>query len=112
MRFGIFQPYKLAVRLVLTGVWGFLGVAILAVGTTNPEPNHPFGLLLLGCGLASSGALAVLALLNSVFWERLIDPDAEARKARIHLRGLVVLGLAGAVMIAAAVVRLVRGYPG
>lgn len=107
MRPRLFQPYRLQVRLTLWMVWATLAVAIIWVGSQSPEPNHPVGLLLLGLGLAGSGALALLTLLSRFVWERLVDPDFDLREARTHFYWLLPLGLLGAVMIGSAVVRLI-----
>lgn len=106
MRLGIYQPFKLQVHLALWLLWAAIALGVIAAGSRSEEPNHPVGLLLLGLGLAGPGGLALLALLSRDLWERLADPEYDARKARIHFRGLVALGLVGIVMMGSALSRL------
>ena len=106
MRPKLFQPFRLPVRLSIWLAWAVIALGVITVGSQSPEPNHPVGLLLLGLGLAGSGALAVLALASAALWGRLIDPAFEARTARAHLYWVVGLGAVGAVLMGFALNRL------
>ena len=106
VRLGIYQPFNLQVNLALWLLWAVIALGVIAVGSQSEQSNHPVGLLLLGLGLAGPGVLALLALLSEALWNRLVDPEYDADKARSHFRGLVALGLAGAVMVGFAVSRL------
>lgn len=108
MRFGLYQPFNLTVRLVLWLLWALISVSVIAVGSRSPEPNHPVGLLLLGLGLAGPGVLALLTLLSSSMWERLVDldEDQDVRQAKARINGLVALGLVGFLMLWSALDRL------
>lgn len=108
MRFGLYQPFNLTVRLVLWLLWALIAVSVIAVGSRSPEPNHPVGLLLLGLGLFTPGLLALLTLLSSSLWERLMDLDEEQdlQDARRRAWGLVALGAVGLVMLGVALQRL------
>lgn len=105
-RLRIYQPFKLPVRVTLWAVWALIAIGVITIGSRSPEPNHPLGLLLLGSGLAASGVLAALPLLSSALWERLVEPDFDARTAKRHFYGLLALGAIGAVMVGVAVGRL------
>lgn len=105
-RIRIYQPFKFPVRVTLWAVWALIAVGVITIGSRSPEPNHPLGLLLLGAGLASSGILAALALLSPALRERLVEPEFDARHARFHFYGLLVLGVVGLVMVGFAVNRL------
>lgn len=106
MRPKLFQPFRLPVRLSLWLAWAAIALGVITVGSQSPVPNHPVGLLLLGLGLAGSGILAVLTLVSTALWSRLIDPDFEVRTARVHLYWVVGLGAVGAVMMGFALNRL------
>ena len=106
MRPKLFQPFRLPVRLSIWLAWAVIAVSVITIGSQSPVPNHPVGLLLLGLGLAASGLLAVLTLVSPAFWDRLIDPEFEDRKARTHLYWVVGLGAVGAVMMGFALNRL------
>ena len=105
-RIKIYQPFRLPIRITLWAVWAIIAVGVITVGSRSAEGNHPLGLLLLGSGLAGSGILALLALLSSTFWERLVEPEFDARSARTHFYVLLGLGLLGAVMMGFALHRL------
>ena len=105
-RIRIYQPFKLPVRITLWALWALIAVGVITIGSRSAEGNHPVGLLLLGSGLAGSGILALLALLSSAFWERLVEPELDVRNVRIHFYVLVGLGLLGAVMMGFALNRL------
>jgi hypothetical protein len=109
MRFGLYQPFNLTVRVVLWLVWAVIAVSVIIVGSRSPEPNHPVGLLLLGLGLFGPGVLALATLLNGSLWERLTDLDEEEDlgEARRKVWGLVGLGVVGLVMLYFALQRLV-----
>jgi hypothetical protein len=106
-RIRIYQPFKLPIRITLWAVWALIAVGVITIGSRSAEGNHPVGLLLLGSGLAASGILGVLPLLSSALWERLVEPEFDARNARIHFYVLVGLGVIGGLMVGAAVNRLV-----
>lgn len=108
MRFGLFQPFNLTVRLVLWLLWAVIALSVIAVGSRNPQPNHPVGLLLLGLGLLGPGLLAFLALLSSTLWERLVDleEDQDLQDARLRVNFIVGLGLVGFLMSWSALERL------
>jgi hypothetical protein len=106
VRFGLYQPFNLQVRLVLWLLWAVIVLAVIGVGSRSPEPNHPVGLLLLGLGLVGPGALALLTLLSRDLWERLVDPEYDVQKARLHFHGLAGLGLVGLLLIGFALERL------
>jgi hypothetical protein len=103
---GIYQPFLLQVRIALGLLWAVIVMGVITVGSRSEQSNHPVGLLLLGLGLAGPAVLALSALLRQDLWERLIDPEMDVRKARIHLRVLAVLGLVGIFMIWFALQRL------
>lgn len=105
-RIRIYQPFKLPVRFTLWALWALIAVGVITIGSRSAEGNHPIGLLLLGGGLAVAGILALLPLLSTAFWERLVEPEINARNARIHFYVLVGLGVIGLVMVAAGVSRL------
>jgi hypothetical protein len=103
----IYQPYRLPVRMTLWMAWMAVAIGVITIGSRSPEPNHPVGLLLLGLALAGSGLLAGLTLLLPGVWKSLVDPEFDAREARIHFYWL--LGLCapvGLVMVWSAVNRL------
>jgi hypothetical protein len=102
----LYQPYRLQVRLSLWLVWAAIALGVITVGSRSPVPNHPGGLLLLGLGLAGPGALAGLTLASTALWSRLIDPEFDARAARIHLYWVVGLGVVGLVLMGFALNRL------
>ena len=108
MRFGLFQPFNMTVRLVLWILWAGIALSVVVVGSRSPEPNEPVGLLLLGVGLAGPGVLALLTLLSKSLWGRLVELDEalDIRQARGRLQGLVGLGVVGFVMIGFALDRL------
>ncbi len=108
MRFGLFKPFNLTVRTVLCFAWVVIALSVIVVGSRNPEPNDPVGLLLLGMGLAGPGVLALLTLLSKPLWDRLVELDEELdiRQARGRLQGLVGLGVVGFVMMGFALDRL------
>jgi hypothetical protein len=108
MRFGLYQPFNLTIRVALTLMWVLIAVSVIAVGSRSPESNPPVGLLLLGLGLFGPGLLALMTLLSSSLWERLVDLDEEQdiREAKFRLNGLVGLGLIGFVMLWFALDRL------
>lgn len=105
-RIRIYQPFKLPVRATLWAVWALIAVGVITVGSRSAEGNHPVGLLLLGSGLAASGILALLPLLSSSLWERLVEPEIDVRNTRIHFYVLLALGALGAVMMGFALDRL------
>ena len=107
MRPKLYQPFLLPVRRSLWLMWAVIAVLVLFIGSQNPEPNDPLGLLLLGFGLAGPGLLAVLGLASPAYWSRLIDPELDAGVVRTHLYLLAGLGVAGAVMMGVALHRLV-----
>jgi len=104
--FGIFKPFRLAVRGFLWAGWVVIVLLVITIGSHSPVPNHPVGLLLLGLGCAGSGGLAALALFSPAGWQRLIEPELDLREARTHLYWLVGLGVLGAVLISMALGRL------
>jgi hypothetical protein len=108
MRFGLYQPFNLTIRVALTLMWVMIALSVIAVGSRSPEPNHPIGLLLLGLGLFAPGLLALVTLLSRSLWERLVDlgEDQDVRRAKIRLNVLVGLGLAGFLMLWSALERL------
>jgi hypothetical protein len=108
MRFGLFQPFNLTVRLVFWLLWALIALSVIAVGSRSPEPNHPVGLLLLGLGLLGPGLLAFLTLLSSSLWERLVilDEEQDIRDAKIRINALVALGLVGFLIAWSALERL------
>jgi hypothetical protein len=108
MRFGLYQPFNLTVRLVFWLLWALIALSVIAVGSRSPEPNHPVGLLLLGLGLFGPGLLAFLTLLSSSLWERLVvlEEEQDIRDAKIRLNALVALGLVGILMAWSALERL------
>ncbi len=107
MRFGLYQPYRLTVRCVLWAAWVVIVLSVMTIGSQSPKSNHPVGLLLLGLGCAGSGMLSLLTLFRPAVWERLVDPNVDAREARTHLYGLSGLGVIGAILVTMALVRLV-----
>jgi hypothetical protein len=100
----LYQPFRLSVRINILIFWAVIGVAMFTTG--SGEPNPPFGLVLLGFGLAGPGVLALLALASAALRARLVDPELEARRARIHLALIAALGAAGAVMMGLGLHRL------
>lgn len=107
MRFGLFRPFNLQINVGLLLLWGAIALGVIALGSRSQQPNHPGGLLLLGVGLAGPGALSLMALLSPALWKQIVDPEYEdVPKARVHLIGLSVLGLAGVFMIWSAFERL------
>ena len=106
MRLGLFRPFNLQIQLALLLLWIAIGAGVIFVGSRTEEHNPPAGLLLLGVGLAAPGILAAMALLRPSLREHIVDPDQDARKERNHLAGLCVLGLAGALLVWYALVRL------
>ena len=108
MRFGLFQPFNLTVRLVFWLLWAAIALSVIAIGSRSPEPNHPIGLLLLGLGLLGPGLLAFLTLLSSSLWERLVvlEEEQDLRDAKIRINVLVGLGLVGFLMSWSALERL------
>ncbi|MES1245508.1 MAG: hypothetical protein ABUT39_28140 [Acidobacteriota bacterium] len=108
MRFGLYQPFNLTVRVALWVFWMAIALSVIAIGSRSPEPNHPAGLLLLGLGLFGPGLLSFLTLRSSSLWERLIDlgEEQDLQEARKRVKGLAVLGLAGLLMLGWALARL------
>lgn len=108
MRFGLFQPFNLTVRLVFWLLWAVIALSVIAVGSRSPQPNHPVGLLLLGLGLLGPGLLAFLTLLSSTLWERLVvlEEDQDLQDARLRVNFIVGLGLVGFLMSWSALERL------
>lgn len=108
MRFGLYQPFNLTVRLVFWLLWALIALSVIAVGSRSPEPNHPVGLLLLGLGLFGPGLLAFLTLLSSSLWERLVvvEEEQDIRDAKIRINALVALGMVGFLMLWSALERL------
>ena len=106
MRFGLFRPFNLQINVALLLLWIVIGAGVIAIGSRSGQHNPPGGLLLLGVGLAGPGILSLMALLRPALWEHIVDPAYDARKARNHLIGLCVLGLAGVVMVWSALDRL------
>lgn len=106
MRLGLFRPFKPQINVALLVLWVVIGAGVIFLGSRSPQPNHPGGLLLLGLGLVGPGALALMALLSPALREQIVDPEYDARKSRVHLTGLSVLGLAGAFLMWSALGRL------
>ncbi len=106
MRFGLFRPFNLRINVALLVLWVVIGAGVIAIGSRSQQQNPPGGLLLLGVGLAGPGVLSLMALLRPALWEQIVDPEYDARKARKHLIGLSVLGLAGVFMVWSALDRL------
>lgn len=106
MRFGLFRPFNLQINVALLLLWMVIGLGVIAIGTRSQQHNPPGGLVLLGVGLAGPGILSLMALLRPALWEQIVDPEYDARTARIHLMGLCVLGLAGAFLIWSGLERL------
>ena len=106
MRFGLFRPFNLQINVALLVLWVVIGAGVIAIGSRSPQSNPPAGLLLLGVGLLGPGVLSLMALLRPALWEQIVDPEYDAHKARVHLRGLCVLGLAGAFLVWSAMDRL------
>jgi len=106
MRFGLFRPFNLQINVALLVLWVVIGAGVIAIGSRSGQQNPPAGLLLLGVGLAGPGVLSLMALLRPALWEQIVDPEYDARKARNHLIGLCVLGLAGVFMVWSALERL------
>lgn len=107
MRFGLYQPFNLTVRVALALMWVVIVLLVLAVGSRSPEPNHPIGLLLLGLGLAGPGLLALATLLSKSLWDSLVDlEENDVRDAKIRINVLVGLGLVGFLMLWSALDRL------
>ena len=106
MRFGLFRPFNLQINVALLVLWVVIGAGVIAIGSRSEQQNPPAGLLLLGVGLAGPGVLSLMALLRPALWEQIVDPEYDADKARKHLIGLSVLGLAGVFMVWSAIDRL------
>lgn len=106
MRFGLFRPFNLQINVALLVLWAVIGAGVIAIGSRTPQYNPPAGLLLLGVGLLGPGILSLMALLRPALWAQIVDPGYDARKARVHLMGLCALGLAGVVLVWAALERL------
>lgn len=106
MRFGLFRPFNLQINVALLVLWIVIGAGVIAIGSRSGQQNPPGGLLLLGVGLAGPGVLSLMALLRPRLWEQIVDPECDARKARNHLIGLSVLGLAGVFLVWSAIGRL------
>lgn len=106
MRFGLFRPFNLQINIALLLLWVVIGAGVIAIGSRSGQQNPPGGLLLLGVGLAGPGILSLMALLRPALWEQIVDPAYDAGKARKHLIGLCVLGLAGVCMVWSALDRL------
>ena len=106
MRLGLFRPFNLQINVALLLLWVVIGAGVIAIGSRTEEHNPPGGLLLLGVGLLGPAILSLLALLRPALWEHIVDPEYDARKARNHLIGLSVLGLAGIFMVWSALDRL------
>ncbi len=106
MRFGLFRPFNLQINVALLVLWVVIGAGVIAIGSRSQQQNPPGGLLLLGVGLAGPGVLSLMALLRPALWEQIVDPEYDTRKARKHLIGLSVLGLAGVFMVWSALDRL------
>ncbi|HEX5719665.1 MAG TPA: hypothetical protein VF179_26145, partial [Thermoanaerobaculia bacterium] len=87
-------------------LWVVIGAGVIAIGSRTDQHNPPAGLLLLGVGLAGPGILSLMALLRPALWEQIVDPEYDADKARKHLIGLSVLGLAGVFLVWSALERL------
>ena len=106
MRFGLFRPFNLPINIALLVLWVVIGAGVIAIGSRSGQQNPPGGLLLLGVGLLGPAALALMALLRPALWAQIVDPEYDADKARKHLIGLSVLGLAGVAMVWSAIDRL------
>ncbi|MFL6199146.1 MAG: hypothetical protein ACJ76J_08220 [Thermoanaerobaculia bacterium] len=106
MRLGLFRPFNLQINVALLLLWVLIGAGVIAIGSRSGQHNPPAGLLLLGVGLAGPGVLSAMALLSPALWAQIVDPGYDVRKARAHLAGLGVLGLAGVAMIWSAMDRL------
>ena len=106
MRFGLFRPFNLQINVALLVLWVVIGAGVIAIGSRSAQHNPPGGLLLLGVGLVGPAVLSLMALLRPALWEQIVDPEYDARKARKHLIGLSVLGLAGVFMVWLAIERL------
>ena len=106
MRFGLFRPFNLQINVALLVLWVVIGAGVIAIGSRSQQHNPPAGLLLLGLGLLGPGVLSLMALLRPALWEQIVDPEYDARKARTHLKGLCVLGLAGVLLVWSAMDRL------
>lgn len=106
MRFGLFRPFNLQINVALLMLWVVIGAGVIAIGSRSGQQNPPGGLLLLGVGLVGPGALSLMALLRPALWEQIVDPAYDAHKARKHLIGLSLLGLAGAFMVWSGLERL------
>ena len=106
MRFGLFRPFNLQINVALLVLWVAIGAGVIFIGSRSPEYNPPGGLLLLGVGLLGPGVLSLMALLRPALWEHIVDPEYDARKARVHLMGLCVLGLGGVFLVWSAMDRL------
>lgn len=108
MRFGLYQPFNLTVRISLLVLWVVIALLVIVIGNQSPEPNHPVGLLLLGLGLFGPGLLALLVLRSPALWDRLVEVGEEhdLQEARKRLLGIAGLGLIGVVMVGWALQRL------
>jgi hypothetical protein len=102
----LFQPFRLPVRLSIWLAWAVIILGVITVGSRSPEPNHPVGRLLLGLGLSGTGLVAVLALVSTAVWNRLIEPAADRPQARAQLYWVAGLGVVGLVLIGSALQRL------
>jgi len=106
MRLGIFRPFKPQINVALLLLWVVIGAGVFFLGSRSGQHNHPGGLLLLGVGLFGPGALALMALFSPALREQILDPEYDDAKARVHLTGLSVLGLAGLFLIWSGLDRL------
>jgi hypothetical protein len=106
MRFGLFRPFNLQINVALLVLCVVIGAGVIAIGSRSEQPNPPAGLLLLGVGLVGPAVLSLMALLRPSLWAQIVDPEYDDGKARKHLIGLCVLGLAGVVMVWSAMDRL------
>lgn len=106
MRFGLFRPFNLQINVALLVLWIVVGLGVIAIGTRSQQHNPPGGLLLLGVGLVCPAILSLMALLRPALWEQIVDPEYDARKARVHLMGLSALGIVGAFLIWSGLERL------
>jgi hypothetical protein len=110
MRFGLYQPFNLTVRVALMLMWVVIALSVIVIGSRSPEPNHPLGLLLLGLGLAGPGLLALMTLASRSLWDRLVDledlDEEDVRKAKSRIYVLIGLGVVGLVMLWFALTRL------
>ena len=106
MRFVLFRPFTLQINVALLVLWVLIGAGVIAIGSRSGQHNPPGGLLLLGVGLLGPAILSLMALLRPALWAQIVDPTYDAEKARKHLIGLSMLGLAGVAMVWSALDRL------